>query len=760
MKIKRGVKEIVGYVHRSGDLNMAYFSVNRAQIGTDAHQRVQKNYKKEACEVFISDTIMTHEDEIEVSGRMDLLLKDGEDWTVGEIKSTSRRLSTIKHGDRPNHWAQAKFYGYLLLKQNEQLEKIKIKLIYSDLDGKKTREFDEIYTLEPLEDFVYETLDIYMKWMRKLIVAGAKKLKTAKSLAFPFGDFRAYQRELSGSVYHCIKHEKNLLLRAPTGIGKTMATIYPSIKALSHGEEKIFYFTAKTIGRTVAQKAFEICLEKGLEARVTTITAKEKICFMEEVRCDPSYCPFAKGFFDRVRGATEELFDDGYLYNRETIEAYAKKHTICPFEFSLEMATVSDGVIGDYNYLFDPRAYLRRFFEEPSPHIALIDEAHNLYDRACEMFSATLSKVTLQTTLDMYKGRSKKVIEGIEGLIDLLDGYEKKGHLDVFLPDVDYKLLNEVEKTKELLEKYLHRGYETDDRAQLINCYFELLQFFRIADYYTESFRFRLVKTEEDFQASMICLNPGIHLASRLENVKSGILFSATLHPLDYFQKILLAEDIAEQLFLPSPFKRTHLDLRVHAGLSTKYKDREKTLSAIVNRIYAMTEEKKGNYMVFCPSYAYMEQICAAYEETVGTKQEVVIQQRGMNEEDREAFLHLFGTTAHPKTLVAFAVLGGIFSEGIDLIGEALIGAVIVGVGLPQINPLMEARKQYFEKEFGEGYRYAYIVPGFNKVMQAVGRVVRTESDKGRVLLIDTRYKEPAYLELFPYEWQHASFFR
>jgi len=760
MRINKSVKEIVNYVHQNGDLNMDYFSANRAQLGIQAHQIVQKKYKPEQCEVPITQTITLEKAEITISGRIDLLLKDEQMTTVVEIKSTTKKLEKLQPNENPAHSAQAKFYAYMLMLQNDEIKNITVRIIYCDITGKKTRSFDENFDKEALHTFVCDTLEIYLDWILTLMNEQKLKLATAKTLDFPFGEFRAYQRELAGSVYHSIKNGENLLLRAPTGIGKTMATIFPSVKALTSSEQKIFYFTAKTIGRTVAQNAFKICQERGLKIKTTTITAKEKVCFMEEVRCDPSYCPYARGFFDRVRVATEDLFVNATFFDRETIDEYAKKHEICPFEFSLEMAVISDAVVADYNYLFDPRAYLKRFFDEESEHIALIDEAHNLYDRACEMFSASLSKNKICEVQKNYKGKSAKVTRIFNRLLELLDKFEYEyRYVDEFLTDVDYKLLSIIDESMQDLEMYLHRGYDLNDRKNLIEFYYDMLQFSRISDYFTESFRFRLNACDDDFIVSIICLNPGIHLANRLKNVKSGILFSATLHPLDYFQKVLLNDEFAQKLFLPSPFERENLEFTVDASLSTKYKARPFTKEAIINRIFELTKRKTGNYLVFFPSYTYMEQIFDAYKSYVGDAQNLIIQSRSMSESARIEFLNLFKDN-NDSTLVAFAVLGGIFSEGIDLIGDTLIGAAIIGVGLPQINPLMQVRKAYFDQVIGDGYLYAYIIPGFNKVMQAVGRVIRTENDYGSVLLIDTRYYEPAYLDLFPYEWQHAKFIR
>ncbi len=761
MMIRKGIKEVVSYVYQQGDLNLEYFQANRAQYGTKAHQIIQEHYLEEECEVYLEHVLNVDEHEIHLSGRMDLLLERDGRWIVGEIKSTTRRLEMIEENDRPAHYAQAKLYAYLLLCQHLDWEDITVRLIYCDLDGINQRSFDQVYTKEMLEPFVNETMKIYLEWYFILLRSMELKLKTAKTLQFPFGDFRAYQRELAGAVYQCVKQKKRLLLRAPTGIGKTMGTIFPSIKALNEHEQKIFYLTAKTIGRRVAEKAFEKCLANGWHAKVTTITAKEKICLMDEVKCDPSYCPYAKGYFDRINAATKDLFESEMLYTKEQIVNYAKKHCVCPFEYSLAMASISDAVIGDYNYMFDPRAYLRRFFDEPSPHIALIDEAHNLYDRACEMYSASLNKSVIEEMHRLFKKRNQTLGKALGALklkfIEYGHELEESNSYDLFKKDIDQLLLNKSKRLLEVLEKYLYNYPETEYKPQLTALYFDLNQFLRIADFYNDSFRFRYERDGANVKVSIVCLNPSLYLSERMERVRSSILFSATLHPLSYYHTVLLHDESCEQIFLPSPFEREHLSLYVHHGISTKFKFRHQSVGALISVIYHVTQRQKGNYLVFFPSYHYLEMVYEAYEQLVGDQQVTLKQEREMNEAERDLFLSSFEEDPQ-QTLVAFAVLGGVFSEGIDLVGHRLIGSIIVGVGLPQINPLTEQRRLYFEQTFNKGYLFAYVYPGFNKVMQAVGRVIRTETDKGIVVMIDDRYIEPTYLSLFPYEWQHAKF--
>lgn len=763
MIIKKGIKDIVSYVYQQGDLNLEYFSANRAQYGTKAHQAIQERYLEEECEVYVEGRYAIGEHEFHLNGRVDLLLEREGQWIVGEIKSTTRPLDAIIPGDRSTHLAQAKVYAYLLLCEHPEWEQVLVRLIYCDLEGVQTRQIDEMYTKEELEPFMEQTLQIYLKWYLILVRSMTLKLKSAKSFTFPFGDFRSYQRELSASVYHCIKERKQLLLRAPTGIGKTMGTIFPSIKALSDQEQKIFYLTAKTIGRQVAEKAFDVCLATGWVAKVTTITAKEKICLMEEVKCDPTYCPYAKGYFDRINEAVKDLFETEQLFNRDRLVAYAKKHQVCPFEYSLAMASISDAIIGDYNYMFDPRAYLRRFFDEPSPHIALIDEAHNLYDRACEMYSASLTKGKVQELKRLFKGKSKSLNKALNALnlklLEYRQELEEDKKQEIFKEEVESSFLTKVMALLEGLEKYLYAHPTTEYKPQLMDLYFECHQFLRISDFYNECFRVRYERMGIDLKISLICLNPSLYLYDRMQHVRSTILFSATLHPLSYYQTVLLHDEACEQIFLPSPFERENLDLYVHYGISTKYKQREASLSKLVFTIFQVTRQRKGNYFIFFPSYQYLEQVFEGYKSLVGEEQVVIAQEREMDEHDREVFLAHFEAQSE-KTLVAFAVLGGIFSEGIDLIGDRLIGSVIVGVGLPQLNPLTEQRRLYFEETFQKGYLYAYLYPGFNKVMQAVGRVIRSDTDRGIVVLIDERYVEPTYLSLFPYEWQHAKFLK
>jgi len=763
MIIRKGIKDIVSYVYQSGDLNMEYFSMNRAQQGTLAHQAIQKHYRKEECEIHVDHEETIGEDQFRISGRMDLLLKSDTGWVVGEIKSTTRNLDAIAADDRPDHWAQAKFYAYILLKKSPKLETITVRLIYCDLQGALKREFDKAFTLTELEPFIQATLKIYGEWYKILLKSQQLKMKTAKSLTFPFGEFRQYQRDLSGAVFHVMKHKKRLLLRAPTGIGKTMGTIFPAIKSLSSEEQKIFYFTAKTIGRTVAEKAFETCHQTGWRGKVTTISAKEKMCFMDEVRCDPAYCPFARGYFDRINAAVTDLFQSEELYTMEVLLDFAKKHEVCPFEYSLAMASISDGVIGDYNYMFDPKAQLKRFFEEPSDHLVLIDEAHNLYDRACNMYSASLNKEAVITLKRMFKGISQPLFRSLNALNLKFIGYRKEleegGFDDVFKDSLDAHFLGEVQKASQIIEGYLsdHPELEGDLKSPLTDFYFELIQFLRIADFYNEAFKTRYEERFGDLVITLHCLNPAAHLVADLEKVRSAVLFSATLHPMDYFHTLLLNNEPCEELFLPSPFEREHLDLKVKVGISTKYQARQASIEPIIKALYEMTRKEAGNYLFFFPSYQYMEDVYEAYRLLCGDEQELMIQQRKMEESQRSAFLERF-QRRDGVVLAAFAVLGGIFSEGIDLIGDSLIGAAIVGVGLPQINPLTQERRQYFQETFGQGFSYAYTYPGFNKVMQAVGRVIRTEADRGRVLLIDSRYQEREYLNLFPYEWQHARF--
>lgn len=753
--IKISVRNLIEFVLRSGDIDNSFMSMNRALEGTLAHQKVQKSYGLEyKPEVYLKHNIDYDRYQILLEGRADgVLTLDGK-IIIDEIKSTTRELETIEEDYNPLHWAQAKCYAFIYSVQNH-LDNIGIQLTYFHIETEETKKFVKDLSLTELNEFFYDIIDKYIKWANLTFEWGEIRDKTIKSLDFPFPKYRKGQRELAVAAYKTIQEGKNIFAQAPTGIGKTMSTLYPSIKSIGEGiSSKIFYLTAKTITREVPLNSMELMMSKGLRAKALVITAKDKICLNDKVKCNPRDCAYAKGHYDRVNDAIMDILKNEDLMSREVIISYAKKHNVCPFEFTLDISLWCDVVICDYNYVFDPQVYLKRFFEsEGHDYIFLIDEAHNLVDRSREMFSASLNKADFFDLRDIFKddyapiyktmNKLNTIFNKIKKEADIKDNYYQREEVgELYYPIT--KLITQMEPF--LIEKKDHPDYE-----KVLEFYFGLITFIKISEFFDEHYVTSIENDGRNMVLKLYCVDSSYLLSLALKRGRAAILFSATLTPLEYHRELLGGNNEDYHIKLSSPFPRANLCLMVNDHISTKYKDRERTYIDIVESIEAFINGKMGNYFIFFPSYAYMKNIYGMLIERNPDKN-IVIQESAMTEDMREEFLSKFNDE---KELIAFAVMGGIFSEGIDLVGEKLIGAIIVGVGMPQICFERDIVKDYFNHIKENGFDYAYVFPGMNKVLQAAGRVIRSEEDRGAILLIDDRYGTFRYKELFPNEWAH-----
>ncbi|QZY53922.1 ATP-dependent DNA helicase [Crassaminicella profunda] len=756
-EIKISVRNLVEFILRSGDLDASFRSMSRAVEGTRAHQKVQNaqdtNYE---AEVTLKHKLEHEGFTFLIEGRADGIITEPCSICIDEIKSTTKPLESIDENYNEIHWAQAKVYAYIYALQNE-LDTIDVQLTYFQLETEKVKNIRKTFTFSHVEEFFCGIVDRYIIWAR--LTSDWCKLRdlSVKDLTFPFEKYRIGQRELAVSVYRTIKDQKKLFAQAPTGIGKTISTLFPTVKAFSEGHtSKIFYLTAKTITRQVAEEAFIKMREKGLRFKTLTLTAKDKICFKEERNCDPEYCEYAKGHFDRINGAILDILQNEDELSRRGIESYARKHHICPFELSLDLATWVDALICDYNYIFDPRVNLKGLFEFHNNDCTfLVDEAHNLVDRAREMFSATLYKKPFLDLKKVFKedepriakalDRLNKYMLKVKKLCEEKDFYIQKEMFE----DILYLLNRLISESEEFLaEKKGKKGYQ-----ELLELFFDCLSFIRIAELYDDRYVSYVEKENKDILLKMFCLDPSYLLREAVKRGKSAIFFSATLSPIEYFKDILGGDIEDKSIILPSPFDQNNLCLMIASSISTKYKDREYSYYAVADYIKANISQKLGNYLVFFPSYKYMQEVYERFEEKY-PEYRTIIQGNIMNEEQREDYLRAF--EENPKIpLVGFAVMGGIFGEGIDLKGNRLIGAIIVGVGLPQICLERNIIKDYFNEKNNNGFNYSYIYPGMNKVLQAAGRVIRTEKDKGVVLLIDERFNYASYKRIFPREWNH-----
>ncbi len=753
-EIKISVRNLIEFVLRTGDIDTTFISNSRAVEGTKAHRKIQNSYGENyQSEVALKHSFSYEGFSITIEGRADGILIENEKNIIDEIKSTTKDLDTIEEDYNELHWAQGKCYGYIYCIEKD-LEEIDVQLTYYELDSQDTKIFRKNFSKSELEKFYYDLIDKYLIWVDYILNWNKIRDLSIEKMDFPFESYRKGQREMSIAVYKTILHEKNLFVQAPTGIGKTVSVLFPTIKSIREGlASKIFYLTAKTITRQAALNCVYDMRNQGLRLKSMVITAKEKICLNEEVDCNPEKCPYAKGHFDRVNQAVLDVLQNKDTITRETIEYYATKYKVCPFELSLDISIFADLIICDYNYVFDPRVSLKRFFEENNEdYVFLIDEAHNLVDRARGMYSAELTKEPILEYRKYFKEKNTKLYRSFNKINSFFlkakkwcneEGvYVSKNEIEEFYPL--------IRKASKNLEEWLLENKKDPEYREILNMYFELLGYLRIAEYYNETYVTYIEHDLKDVKIKLFCLDPSIVLGEVLKNARGSIFFSGTLTPLDYFKEILGGNKKDYTMRLSSPFDRENLCLLITNEISTRYRDRPKSYPQIVKYIEKIVEKKQGNYFVFFPSYKYMMEVYEIFKEQ-NTNYNTIIQEFFMDEKSREKFIKSF---EEKDNLIGFAVLGGIFSEGIDLIGDNLIGAIIVGVGLPQLCFERNIIMDYFKEKNGFGYQYAYMYPGMNKVLQAAGRVIRTEEDKGIILLIDDRFLSYRYLRLFPKEWK------
>ena len=758
--IRISVRNLVEFILREGDIDNRKAGLpdkEAMQLGGRIHRKIQRQMGSDYhAEVPLKITVPCEGFAIQIEGRADGIQKTADGVVVDEIKGVLRELEYI---EKPVgvHLAQAKCYGYIYGKQQE-LDSITVQMTYCQMETEEVKRFQETFSIEELERWFFDIVMQYEKWARFQIEWRQTRDATIKEAEFPY-PYREGQRELVTSVYRTILRKKKLFIQAPTGVGKTMTTIFPAVKAVGEGlGDKIFYLTSKTITRTVAEQAFQILKKNGLQYKVATLTAKEKICFCEKAECNPDVCPYAKGHFDRVNDAVYEMITTMEEMSRENIETQAKKHSVCPFEMGLDVSLWVDAIICDYNYVFDPNAHLKRFFSEgkKGEYLFLIDEAHNLVERGREMYSAVLYKEEFLQMKKAVRYESVKLTRQLEGCNQML--LEMKRECQTYkeynsISHFALKLLNVMNGLQKLLEE----KEQVDE--EVLEFYFHVRNFLNIYEEVDENY---VIYTEleegGDFKLKLFCVNPAVKLQNFLSQGNSTVFFSATLLPIRYYKRLLSVETDDYAVYAHSPFKEANRLLVLGQDVSTKYTRRGYEMyERFAIYIKNVMQAKPGNYLVFFPSYRFMEEVRETFERYRTEEMCCMIQEQNMNEQDREAFLQEF-EAEREGSLAGFCVMGGIFSEGIDLTKERLIGAMIVGTGLPQVCNEREILKQYFDRHGENGFDYAYLYPGMNKVLQAAGRVIRTEEDKGVIALLDDRFAGRRYLEIFPREWRKLTY--
>lgn len=746
------VKELAEITSKSGDLNNDFtFNVDPTE-GQKAHKYIQNKYNKESSsEFYIDGEEKIDEYIIHLQGKIDGVVKENDNLIIEELKTTKRDLKEIDESYHLEHLAQLKIYMALYAKKYD-IEKIDGRLVYIYNDTYETKAFTYTFTENDLRIYLNDLLKEYLSWLKIIEKNNITRKLSVDKIRFPYKTMREGQKEMMQATFYAIKNHKSMFINAPTGIGKTISSMYPSVKSIKSDTDKLFYLTSKNSQKSLAVKAFNDMLNNGLDMRLIVLTSKENICPLGQSVCQMDECPYAKGFFQREREAIKEIISKEYLITKDVILNYSSRYMLCPFEFSLDVSLFCEVVVCDYNYVYDPIVKLIRYFEGENTltPIVLVDEAHNLVSRSNEMYSASLSTKLLKELKKGLRGKKPSISGKIKSLMDYLNTLNDFENNRCILEQIDDKIINYLLKINEaiftIFKEYDATKFKNKTYLTLLG--FEIKRFLKIAELYTVSHRFIIERFDDDYLFNIVCLDASSFLSSINKNLQASIFFSATLEPLNYYKSLLNGGE-GEFLRLPAVFSNKNRDLIFLSNVSTKYNERKKSVDNICDAISIMVNAKKGNYICFFPSYEYL--LLVAEELSNYITIPIIIQERNMLQDARDKIIDLFMNNSNEK--IGLFVMGGVFSEGIDYLGDALSGVLIVGLGLPQINYLNEMCKDYFEAKFQKGFDYTYRYPGFNKVLQSAGRVIRSENDRGVIIIADSRIVTKPYLDLLPKDW-------
>ena len=762
--IRISVRNLVEFLLQSGDLDNRYGGrreMEAMQAGSRVHRKIQgrmgAGYQAEAV---LKETVMLGDINVQIEGRADGIWTDDGIVTIDEIKGTYKDVGQMTEAALV-HLAQARCYGWIYGIQNG-LEKLRIRMIYVNLDTEAQRYFTEEHTFEFLNEWFWGLMKEYEKWVSFELRWKERRGRSLRELSFPY-EYRKGQRDLIVSVYRTILRRKRLFIQAPTGVGKTLAALFPALKAMGEGHnDKIFYLTARTITRTVAKDALDLLRKQGMCVKSIVLTAKEKLCICEETACDSDHCPYAKGHFDRINEAVYDLWTAGPdSLTREVILAQSHKYQVCPFELNLDLSVWVDVIVCDYNYVFDPKVYLKRFFGESvkGSWLFLVDEAHNLVERGRKMYSASLRKEDFLEMKRLLRGKSEGLAQALERcnrhLLTLKRECEGGCQRLEQVGGLSMNLLHLIAE----IDRFLEHPISEELRKTLMDFYFQVRDFLNISERADENYEiYTELDQEGKFLIHLFCVRPAVNLRLCMDKGISTIFFSATLLPVNYYKDLLTGDMEDYAVYARSPFDTGKRLLLIGTDVSSRYTRRgEAEYQRMADYVCRTVKSRKGNYLIFFPSYQMLNEV---YTRCMGQADFLCVRQEsGMDEAEREQFLLMFEEEP-AKSMGAFCVMGGIFSEGIDLVNDRLIGALIIGTGLPMVCREREIVKAYFERKGMDGFAYAYQYPGMNKVLQAAGRVIRTDEDRGVILLLDERFAGRDYQRLFPREWEEHSYCR
>ena len=759
------VHQIVDFLFRSGDIDDRIYNTSSMLEGTRLHKFYQdrqgNNYLKE---YYLKYNFYVDDYELIVDGRSDGIIL-GPIVTIEEIKTTVDDLEHFFKENEMWHLAQAEFYAYIYAKNNN-LNKINVSLMYFSQNKKDRLKKLYNYDFDILEQKIYCYLNDYLSYQKTFLIKESLRDESLKNLSFPFPFIRKGQNELIESTIECVLNHTSNFVEASTGIGKTISTLYGSLCLMKDKRiDKIFYSTPKNSGFLSAINALNIFKNKDVRLTSVEIIAKDKACLNKKRigKCNPDECKFTIGYYDKLKEVIKEIVLNNDTIDANLIKKYAIKYKMCPFELSLDLSLLADVIISDYNYLFDPISQLKRYFESPDKQykmIALIDEAHNMVNRSVDMFSAILSSSSFFKALtDLKKIRNKQIMKIYNSLEEYFNYYlefDFSEQKEFILDSLNIEFVLRLKKYNEEIKKYRlkHKKFKSEN---VDNFNRDLYRFLLIYDYYIKyKDQYKLFirsEKEDEITLNMMCLDASKFIVSSLNHFEGSIFFSATLSPIDYYINLIVNNNNnnVKTLSLPSPFKKENFKVLVDNSTSFIYKDRLLTIDKIRDYILTFSKKRKGNYMVFCPSYKYLETLKLVLKDD---DLNIIYQEKNMTNVSKDLFLNEFKEKVN-KTTVGVVVLGGIFSEGIDLVGDRLNGVIILGIGLPSISFENELKKEYYNSLSYNGFEYAYINVGINKITQALGRLIRSENDKGIALLIDYRYKNKTYIPLFNDKWSN-----
>ena len=763
--VRISVRALIEFILRSGDID------NRTESGPDPeamlaggriHRKIQRSMPSTyRAEVPLKTTFEDGDLQLVVEGRADGIDRRDGMVLVDEIKGVYADVTRFTEA-KPLHLAQAYCYACMLARE-EGLSGVTCQITYCDLDTEEIRRFQTVRTAEELETWMTDLAEQYFRWAHFQADHREERNLSGEALDFPY-DYRPGQKRIAVDVFRAVRRSRNLFVQAPTGVGKTLSVLFPSVKAMAEGlTERIFYLTAKTVTASVAEENLQVLLSRGLDLLACTIRAKEKLCPNEVFECNPELCPYAKGHFDRVNDAVFELLKEGGLFTAERLLAAAEKAGVCPYEFALDVSVWCDTVIADYNYAFDPRVRLRRYFSEGTggDYIFLVDEAHNLPDRASEMYSASLLKedvLALKKLIMKKDGRASRALGRLNrAMLSLrrnLGDYPEVGRgilsgTVAELPDINF-LMEPLTGSYFELSRLLEEQKNFPERKEVLTGFFEIRTFLETAEQAGEGYRIYARFDDDGFRIRLLCVDPSARLKKCLESARTTVFFSGTLLPVQYYKEMLTGDPEEYAIYTESPFDPENRLLLAASDVSSRYQRRTETeFRRIAEYLRITVSAKTGNYLAFFPSYEFLGKVEKVLR-IPGT--EILVQEKEMDEDQRRAFLSVFAK-ADGNSRLGLCVMGGAFSEGIDLAEDRLIGCIVVGTGLPAINPESELVKEYFDAAGKDGFDYAYRYPGMNKVRQAAGRLIRTDRDRGVILLLDDRFLTPRSRSLFPLEW-------